>query len=253
MPTLILNRQLPKIILNLVLLFFSFNFLALAQDLANPGKQVELTALQAQAREYRDEGVKAQDMGDLDSAMKLYQKAIEVDPAYAVAYNDLGVIYEDKGMIDRAQESYLKAIKIDPDYLSTYTNLALLYENKRELNKAAYYWNKRVELGNFNDPWTQKASQRLKDIRLSLSSNPAESLKEQDVLKLMKDVANEKYILSREDKMLARKHLKKAKDSYAKEDYAAAVKEALDAQYLDPDNKDIQDFIDKTQHRALSR
>jgi tetratricopeptide (TPR) repeat protein len=194
-----------------------------------------------------------QDIGDLDSAMKLYQKAIEVDPAYAVAYNDLGVIYEAKGMLDRAEESYLKAIKIDPYYLSTYTNLALFYENKRDLKKAAYCWSKRAELGDVNDPWSRKAGQRLSDIRLSLSPSPLQDTKEQDVIKLMKDTANEKYLLRNDDNMLSMKYFKKARDSYAKDDYASAVKEALDAQYLDPDNKDIQDFIEKAQRRALSR
>lgn len=219
----------------------------------NLDNQKELTAFQEQARKYRDEGLKAQDIGDLDTAMKLYQKAIEVDPLYAVAYNDLGVIYEAKAMLDRAEESYLKAVRIDPYYLSTYTNLALFYEGKRELSKAAYCWKKRAELGDFNDPWTQKARQRLQDIRMSLSAHPVKDLREQDVLKLMKDVSNEKYILRHDDKMLSHKHFNNARASYAKSDYASAMKEALDAQYLDPDNKDIMEFIEKTQHRALSR
>lgn len=244
---------MKKITLILGCLFLFSCVATFAQGIGSLGKKEELTALEEQARSYRQEGTKAQDIGDLDTAMKLYQKAVEVDPAYAVAYNDLGVIYEAKKMPDRAEESYLKAIKIDPYYLSTYTNLALFYEEKRGLSKAAYCWKKRAELGDFDDPWTQKARQRLEDIRLSLSPRPAKESREQDVLKLMKDVANEKYILRHDDKMLARKRFMKAKDSYAKSDYATAIKEALDAQYLDPDNKDISEFIEKTQHRALSR
>jgi Flp pilus assembly protein TadD len=209
--------------------------------------------LQVQAREYRQEGINAQDIGDLDSAMKMYQKAIEVDPAYAVAYNDLGVIYEAREMDFRAEESYLKAIKIDPYYLSAYTNLALFYEGKRELGKAAYCWKKRAELGEIDDPWAQKARARLEDIRLSLAPRPMQDSREQDVVKLMKDTAHEKYILRNDDKAMARKHLKNARDSYNKEDFATAVKEASDAQYLDPENKAIEDFVEKAQHRALSR
>lgn len=253
MPTLIFKRRLKKIILVLGIFLFSFLHLIPAQDIMNLDKQGGLNSLETQAREYRDEGIKAQDLGDLDSAMKLFQKAIEIDPAYAVAHNDLGVIYEAKGMLDRAEESYLKAVRIDPYYLSTYTNLALFYEDKRELGKAAYCWKKRAELGDFNDPWTQKARQRLADIKLSLSPRPVQETREQDVLKLMKDVANEKYIVRHDDKMLAKKHFRKAKESYEKDDYATAVKEALDAQYMDPDNKEIRDFIEKAQHRALSR
>lgn len=255
MPTLIFKRRLKKTTLIPILSLFLFTWgsFVSAQEIAGLDKQREFTALELQAREYRDEGLKAQDMGDLDTAMKIYQKAVEVDPLYAVAYNDLGVVYEAKGMMDRAEESYLKAIRIDPYYLSTYTNLAFLYEDKRELGKAAYCWKKRAELGDFNDPWTQKARERLQDIRLSLSPQPAKDSREQDVLKLMKDVSNEKYILRHDDKMLSRKHFDNAKASYAKSDYANAMKEALDAQYLDPENKDIMEFIEKTQHRALSR
>ncbi|PIP19962.1 MAG: hypothetical protein COT38_02305 [Candidatus Omnitrophica bacterium CG08_land_8_20_14_0_20_41_16] len=253
MPTLILKIALKKIILILVGILIFASYPVFAQDAVNKDKQQELTALEMQARDYRNEGMKAQDIGDLDSAMKLYQKAVELDSSYAVAYNDLGVIYEAKEMDTRAEESYIKALKIDPYYLSTYTNLALFYENKRELSKAAYCWKKRAELGDFNDPWTQKARQRLQDITLSLSPRPAQETREKEVVNLMKDLANEKYILWHDDKMFARKHFKRAKDSYNKEDYATAVKEALDAQNLDPDNKDIEDFIERTQHRALSR
>ncbi|MFA5287681.1 MAG: tetratricopeptide repeat protein [Candidatus Omnitrophota bacterium] len=245
--------DLKKIILNLVILFLSSNLFVFAQDLPNLDKKEELTALQQQAREYRDEGIKMQDMGDLDSAMKLYQKAIEVDSAYAVVYNDLGVIYEAKDMIGRAEESYIKAIKIDPYYLSTYTNLALLYEGRREFGKAAYCWKKRAELGDLEDPWTKKARERLEDIRLSLSPRPAQDSQEKDVVKLMKDVANEKYMLRHDDKFLAHKNFIKANDSFNKEDYATAVKKASDAQVLDPDNKAIEEFIERSQNRALSR
>ncbi len=221
-----------------------------AEDLNSLLKDEDVSSLKAQARDYREEGLKAQDTGDLDSAMKLYQKAIELDPAYPVAYNDLGVIYESKGMDERALESYLKALKIDPYYLSAYTNLALFYEGKRQFSKAAYCWNKRAELGITDDPWTQMARQRLEDIRLSFSPEPAKDSAEKEIVSLMKDVANEKYATGEDDVLMAKKHFKKARASYEKEDFATAVKEALDAQYLDPDNKD---FIQKTQRRALSR
>ena len=141
---------------------------------------------------------------------------------------------------------------IRDSYLSSYTNLALLYEERREFGKAAYCWKKRSELGDFNDPWTKKAQKRFEDIRLSFSQNPVKDFEEQDILKLAKDISNEKYILRHDDRALARKHFDNAKSSYAKSNYAKAVKEALDAQYLDPENKDIMEFIEKVQHRALS-
>lgn len=103
-----------------------------------------LSDLQKQARIYRAEGFELQSFGDIDAAMGLYQKAVALDPMYAVVYNDLGIIYEAKDILDKAELYYLTALKLDPNLLSAYSNLALLYESKRELEKAAYYWEKEL-------------------------------------------------------------------------------------------------------------
>ena len=184
--------------------------------------------------------------------MVYYQKAIELDPVYTVAYNDLGIIYEAKGQPDRAEDNYLKAIKINPNYLSSYSNLALLYEGKRDLQKAAEYWKRRVELGPVGDPWTEKAKTRLNDIRLVLEDktvNPGED----NVLGLMNDVLIQKASQKTEDRILAGKHLDKAKTSYKKGDSITAVKEAYSAKSLDPANKGVDELLDKVQMRMLSR
>jgi len=208
---------------------------------------------QNQARIYREEGLEQQNLGNLDAAMSLYQKAIELDPTFAVAYNDLGIVYEAKGSVRQAEESYLKAIKIDSNYLSAYSNLALLYENQRNLEKASFYWAKRAELGSPDDPWTLKAKQRLEDISLITGGRAIESSREQEVIGLIKDVTEEKSILRQDNKALAKKYLEEAKQSYDKEDYATAIKKAASAQQLDPTNREIEEFIEKVQIRALSR
>jgi len=222
-------------------------------------KKDSFTELENSARVYRAQGYEFQNMGDFDSALALYQKAVELDPKYAIAYNDLGIIYEAKGDTDRAEESYLKAVKIDPYFLSAYSNLAILYENKRDLEKAAYYWQKRFELGKNDDPWKERARNRMEDIRMVLSSNPAQEAKEKEALRMASGVAMKKQKASRKmqglDKniILSQKHFEKAKKYYLKRDYAGAFKEALDAAYLDPSNKEINSFIEKVQSEALTR
>ena len=253
MPIKIYKQKLKKTILIFSLFLFAATPYLFAVEKSDANHPVELTNLEQQAREYRDEGLKYQNMGDLESALNLYQKAIELDSKYPVVYNDLGVVYEAKGMLERAEDSYLKAIKADPYYLSTYSNLAIFYENKRELGKAAYCWRKRIELGDMNDPWVQKAKERLEDIRLTMSAHPISDAREREVVSLTKDIANEKYILKKDDSALARKKFQEAQFNYGKNDYATAIKDSLDAQYLDPNNKDIEDFIEKTQTRALIR
>lgn len=190
MPVKFLKENWKKATLIANCLLFLFTSSLLAADKLSKGKKDELTILQQQARFYRIEGIKFQDSGDLDSALKMYQKAVELDPAYQVVYNDLGIIYEAQKASDRAEESYLQALKLDSSFLSVYTNLALLYENKRELDKAVYYWQKRAELGDLDDPWTIKAKQRLQDVRLVLSQDPMAEIRAKEVNDLAREVSS---------------------------------------------------------------
>lgn len=188
MPSKIRKRKLKKI----TLVASCFLLISASYLLAATKVEDDLSSLWEQARFYRNEGVKLQDTGDLNSALKLYQKAVELDPVYEVVYNDLGIIYEAQGDSDRAELSYLQALKIDPNFLDPYSNLALLYESKRDLSKAAYYWKQRMELGDPDDPWTIKAEKRLQDIQLALSKTPMADIQEKDVADLMANVANDR-------------------------------------------------------------
>lgn len=223
----------------------------LKKKLLEKGEE-NLTEFQIDARAYRAQGLEAQRIGDLDRAMTLYQKAIELDPAYAVAYNDLGIIYEANGFLDRAEASYLKATKVDPGFLSAYSNLASVYETKRDLKKAAIYWRKRAELGDPDDLWTQKAQDRLNDINLVLG-NPIEDMRERDVVDLMNVVELNKQALRKDNKTLAKDKLRRAQVFYQKGDEVSALKTAIDAGQLDEDNDEITAFIEKIQSRLLSK
>jgi tetratricopeptide (TPR) repeat protein len=231
--------------------FFILGLLTFAQ--AKEPSAESLTEVQKQARVYRQQGLAYQSVGDADSAMTLYQKAVETDPGYAVAYNDLGIIYEAKGLAGRAEGAYLKAVKCDESLIGAYTNLALFYENKRDLKKAAYYWEKRANLGSPDDPWTQKAKARLKDINFVLSDSPVEDIEEQEVVVMLNDVAKQKALLKKDDLAFAKVTFDKARQSYKLGDEASAFKLALDAKQLDPSNDEIEEFIRKVQNRLLSR
>lgn len=241
-------RILPKFVsISIITLsVLSFGGLLSAQDEAGDPSPTEVSgALPDQARKYREEGLENQRMGNIPVAMSLYQKAIALDPTYAVAYNDLGVIYEAAGFPDRAKESYFMAIKVDPGYLSAYTNIALLYEDQRDLERAAFYWGKRAELGSLDDPWTQRAASRFRDIRAVLSNRPVADAREEEVLGLIKDVNVYKSVFKKADKVQARNHLRKAEKYYSKKKLTPAIKEAYEAQDLDQGNPEIQEFIEK--------
>jgi superkiller protein 3 len=208
-----------------------------------PLKEEGLTVIQKQSRAYRQDGLEAQRLGNLDTAMASYQKAIELDPGYAVAYNDLGVVYEAKGLPARAEESYLKSVQIDPNYLSAYSNLALFYENKRDLNKAVSYWNKRVELGFPGDPWTEKAKKRLEDLAEVIPELKQKVVEEQ-ILDLSKKVEQEKQNRKLEESREAKRLLESAAKLEKKSHYQQALAEAEKAVALDPQNKEALAMIE---------
>ena len=246
----------PKLIITAmaILSVLCFPGLTFAQKpRSGPAVQDISDVKQEQARKYRELGLEHQQMGNLAEALSFYQKAIAMYPNFAAAYNDSGVVYEALGYFSRAEENYLKSVKIDPAYSSAYTNLALLYEGQRNLEKAAFYWGKRVEVGDPIDPWTQKAAKRLGDIRMSLSGKPFADEREEEILGLMEDIAANKTEFNKSDENLAQKHFKKAKLSFNRGDMALAIKEALDAQYLEPNNPEIEAFIEKAELRALTR
>ena len=241
-------RLLPKFIFIAIitLCVFCFGELLFAQEEIDDSSGKGISGiLPDQARKYREEGLENQRIGNLPVAMSLYQKAIALDPTYAVAYNDLGVIYEAAGFPDRAKESYFKSIKFDPGYLSAYTNIALLYEEQRDLERAAFYWAKRAELGSVDDLWTQKAASRFRDIRAVLSNRPVADAREEDVLGLIKDVSVYKSVFNKADKVQAQNHLRKANQFYKKRKLTAAIKEAYHAQDLDKSSPEIKEFIER--------
>lgn len=210
-------------------------------------EEENLTQMQKQAREYREQGLEFQRTGDLTSAMNFYQKAVEIDSSFPAAYNDLGVASEASGYADRAEESYLRAISIDPNYASPYSNLALLYEDRQDLNKALFYWEKRVEIGSENDPGTEKAIRHVQNICLVLGiPNRLEAT----------DLAKEISIyrsLSKDNTGLAVLYFKKAKLKYKKGEDVAALRDAINALQLDSSNTEIRDFVEMIQTRLLSK
>lgn len=250
------NRLPPKLIITVTAILYVFCCVgfAFAKEQKNASEIMTVSEVkQEQAGKYRQLGLLAQQSGDLVRAMSFYQKAIEIYPGFAEVYNDAGVVYEAMGSPVQAEESYLKAATIDPLLAGAYTNLALLYEGRRDLSKAEFYWSKRVEVGDQDDPWTQKAAGRLSDIKMSLSARPFADQQEQEVLTLLKDVGQDRAVLNQSDENLAQAHFKKAKAAFNKDDMATAIREALDAQYLDPQNQEIEAFIDKAERRALTR
>ena len=52
-----------------------------------------------------------------------YQKAINLNPAFADSYNNLGIIFKEKGQIDKAITCYQKALDLNPGLAEAHINL----------------------------------------------------------------------------------------------------------------------------------
>jgi tetratricopeptide (TPR) repeat protein len=91
---------------------------------------------------------------DVQFAIQLFQKAIELDQRYAAAYAGLGEAYatlyqvfERKDLwLDKALETSLKALMYDSSSSEAYASLGLAYFHKKEFEEAATASKKAIEL-----------------------------------------------------------------------------------------------------------
>lgn len=64
--------------------------------------------------------------GDTDTALALFQEAIELDPRNADAYNNLGFAFTMKQDYEKARACFRKALEIDPDHKKAAHNLRMV-------------------------------------------------------------------------------------------------------------------------------
>jgi Tfp pilus assembly protein PilF len=73
-------------------------------------------------------GVRVAQQGLWREATYRWERAIELDPAFAAAYNNLAIAYEQAGQLDKAKQAYQKAAELDPRNSSIKQNIELFKE-----------------------------------------------------------------------------------------------------------------------------
>ena len=68
-----------------------------------------------------------QSRGDIYGAIKLYEKAIEINPNFYYSYQNLAVIYAQQGNLTKAVENIEKLKLLIPNNPRVYYNSALVY------------------------------------------------------------------------------------------------------------------------------
>jgi tetratricopeptide (TPR) repeat protein len=91
-------------------------------------------------------GIAYHQMGDLDTAKKLYERAIKLKKDYAEAINNLGAVWYAKKSYRRATKQYEKALQIAPRSASMYSNLGTAYFARKQYEKASAAYLTAMEL-----------------------------------------------------------------------------------------------------------
>ncbi|MDD2688987.1 MAG: tetratricopeptide repeat protein [Candidatus Omnitrophica bacterium] len=97
-----------------------------------------------EAVDYYNQGVKAQNGGDLSEADTFYQKTLIVDPNnldwQKLILNNRGIMYAERGDLKNAEIAFNEALKIDPNFSTAMLNLGLVYEMRRTRLESLEYW-----------------------------------------------------------------------------------------------------------------
>ncbi len=74
--------------------------------------------------------------GDLDEAIAAYQRAVFLDPAFALARNNLGTTYRAQGKLDEAAHCFREVLRHDPAFAEAHVNLGDVLQAQGKLDQA---------------------------------------------------------------------------------------------------------------------
>jgi tetratricopeptide (TPR) repeat protein len=89
-------------------------------------------------------------------AEELYRRATETDPGYVLAFFDLGNVLDELERPDESIAAYQRSVELSPRYADAHYNLALAFERKGELRAALRHWQAYVRLDK-SGPWAEHA------------------------------------------------------------------------------------------------
>ncbi|HKD62034.1 MAG TPA: tetratricopeptide repeat protein [Terracidiphilus sp.] len=91
-----------------------------------------------------------------DRAEELYRQATEKDANYVLAFFDLGNVLDELERPDESIAAYERAVELAPRYADAHYNLALAFERKGERRAALRHWEAYVKLDK-TGPWAEHA------------------------------------------------------------------------------------------------
>jgi tetratricopeptide (TPR) repeat protein len=84
--------------------------------------------------------------GQIDEAIRQYQKAIRLKPDYAEVHNNLGDTLLKKGQTDKAIRQYQEALRLKPDFAGAHYNLGIALGEKGQIDEAIRQFQEAIRL-----------------------------------------------------------------------------------------------------------
>ena len=98
------------------------------------------------AMAYNNRGSAYAILKQYDIAIQDFDKAIELNPGLAMPYKNRGSSYDDLKQYGRAIQDFDKAIELNPGYVTAYNNRGVAYAKLKQLDRAIQDYNKAIEL-----------------------------------------------------------------------------------------------------------
>jgi tetratricopeptide (TPR) repeat protein len=97
---------------------------------------------------------------EFNRAEELYRRATQADPSYVLAFFDLGNVLDELQRLDESIAAYRQAVALSPRYADAHYNLALAYERRGERRPALRHWQAYVGLDD-SGPWVEHAHSQI--------------------------------------------------------------------------------------------
>lgn len=86
------------------------------------------------------------EMGDIESGLLAFKKAVEINPSLSESRANLGNIYLQKGMVDEAIQQYQMSLRINDNNAKVHNNLGMAYKQKGWLSSAITEYGQSIRL-----------------------------------------------------------------------------------------------------------
>ena len=117
-----------------------------------------LTKIQTLGCFFNNLGNSYSDVGDIESALLAFERAVEINPALSESRANLGNIYLKKGQVTKAINEYQAALDINPNDAKTHNNLGNAYTQRGSLSYAVSEYSRAIMLDpNFVDGYKNLA------------------------------------------------------------------------------------------------